>query len=59
MGQQINVRLLPSVIAPLDEWIAMQGDTGVSRPEAIRRLLVDSLTGLGLIKHREDPEGAN
>ncbi len=30
-----------------------------SRPEAIRALLRDGLTGLGLLMHRDDPEMAN
>ena len=30
-----------------------------SRPEAIRRALRNWLTGLGLLKHRDEPEAAN
>ena len=55
----VGVRLLPPILDPLDAWIASQADPKPSRPEAIRHLLSDSLTGLGFMKHRDDPEGAN
>lgn len=40
-------------------FIAAQPDPRPSRPEAIRALLKDGLTGLGYLPAREDPEGAN
>jgi hypothetical protein len=43
----------------IDAWIAAQPEPRPSRPEAIRLALKDWLTGLGLLKHRDDPEGAN
>ena len=39
--------------------MAVQPDPKPSRPEAIRVALKDWLTGMGLLKHREDPAGAN
>jgi len=55
----IHLTLAPSYIEPLDAWIAAQPEPRPSRPEAIRLALKDWLTGLGLLKHRDDPEGAN
>ena len=55
----VMVRMPPSDIASLDTWIAAQPEPRPSRPEAIRLALKDWLTGLGLLKHRDDPEGAN
>ena len=49
----------PDAMGPLDTWIAQQPDPKPSRPETIRVALKDWLTGMGLLKHREDPEGAN
>ncbi len=43
----------------LDAWIAQQPNPKPSRSEAIRLALKDWLTGLGLLKHRDDPGGAN
>jgi hypothetical protein len=42
-GTQIQVRLLPDVLKPLDEWIAQQPDPKPTRPEAIRRLIRKAL----------------
>ena len=50
---------MPPDVAALDAWITAQPDPKPSRPEAIRTALRDWLTGLGFIKHREDPEGVN
>ncbi len=58
-GQSTNVRLLPPIADALDAWIAAQPEPRPSRPEAIRTALKDWLTGLGFLKHRDDPEGAN
>ena len=58
-GQTVGVRMLPVDLAHLDAFIAAQPDPKPSRPEAIRYLLRDHLIGLGLIPHREDPEGGN
>jgi len=46
-------------VPQLDTRIAAQPEPRPSRPEAIRLALKDWLTGLGLLKHRDDPEGAN
>jgi hypothetical protein len=35
----IGVRLLKTPLAALDDWIARQQEPGLSRPEAIRRLI--------------------
>ncbi|TXM98406.1 hypothetical protein FV242_28860 [Methylobacterium sp. WL64] len=58
-GIQIQVRVQPEQVAPLDAWIADQPDPKPTRPEAIRYALTDWLTGQGYVRHREDPEGAN
>ena len=58
-GQQIVVRMHDPQLAALDAFVAAQPEPRPSRPEAIRYLLQDSLTGLGYLPHREDPEGAN
>lgn len=56
---QLQVRVQPALLDPLDAFIASQPDPKPSRPEAIRTLLRDGLTGLGLIRFSEDPEMAN
>ena len=38
-GTLIGLRLLDAPLAALDEWITRQGEKGLSRPEAIRRLV--------------------
>lgn len=43
-GQLIGVRLQPDQLAALDAWIAEQPE-GLSRPEAIRKLLAERLRG--------------
>ncbi len=55
----VNVRLPPEQLAPLDAWISDQPDPKPTRPEAVRHVLADWLTGQGYLRHREDPEGAN
>lgn len=54
-----TVRIPVEVLRAFDAWIAQQPDPKPPRPEAIRMALKDWLTGMGLLKHREDPEGAN
>jgi len=51
-GTPVMVRLLPPLLDALDRFIADEPDAP-SRPEAVRRLLADSLTGLGLLKVEE------
>lgn len=57
-GTPVMVRLQPELLSALDAMIADDG-RGATRPEWIRYALTDWLTGLGYLKHREDPEGAN
>jgi hypothetical protein len=38
-GTLIGVRFLKAPLARLDEWIAKQNDSTLTRPEAIRRLV--------------------
>jgi hypothetical protein len=44
-GVPVNVRLLPELLDPIDQWIATQPDPKPSRPEAIRMLLRERLKG--------------
>jgi len=53
------IRVQVETLSALDAWIAAQPEPRPSRPEAIRLALKDWLTGLGLLKHRDDLEGAN
>jgi Arc/MetJ-type ribon-helix-helix transcriptional regulator len=55
----VSFRLGPPTSDALDAWIVSQPEPRPSRSEAIRIALRDWLTGLGLLKHREDPEGAS
>ena len=57
-SEAVNTRIAQPLLAALDTFISTQPDPKPSRPEAIRYLLRDSLAGLGLLKHREDPEGS-
>jgi len=43
-GTLIGVRLSDDPLSTLDAWIAKQKEPGLSRPEAIRRLVERSLT---------------
>lgn len=43
----------------IDAYVAAQPEPRPSRPEAIRTLIRDSLTGLGYLPARDDPEMAN
>lgn len=47
-----------NIAAAIDKFAADQSPP-LSRPEAIRLLITEQLTALGLLPHREDPEGAN
>lgn len=38
-GTVIGVRMLDAPLAEIDRWIKEQGETDLSRPEAIRRLV--------------------
>ena len=58
-GTLIGVRLQSHPLSALDAYVAAQPEPRPSRPEAIRFLLRDSLTGLGYLPHRDDPEMAN
>ena len=44
-GIQIQVRLQPDLLSNLDNWIE-ENAPGVSRPEAIRRILKDRVGGV-------------
>ena len=57
-GTLIGVRLQAPPLAALDAYVAAQPEPRPTRPEAIRFLLSDSLTGLGYLPHRDDPEMA-
>jgi hypothetical protein len=46
-GTLIGVRLLDAPLAQLDNWIERQGEPGLSRPEAIRRLIEIGLKARG------------
>ena len=43
----------------IDAFVIAQPEPKPSRPEAIRHLLRDALTGLGYLPHRDDPEMSN
>lgn len=51
-SEQLNLRIQRPVLDALDRFRAEEPDAP-SRPEAARRLLADSLTGLGLLKVEE------
>lgn len=46
----VNVRVPPDLLADLDSYIGGEPDPKPSRPDAIRRLLSDSLISMGLRK---------
>lgn len=58
-GTGVMVRLHDPELTALDGFIADQEEPRPTRPEAIRLALRDWLAGLGRMKHRDDPEGAN
>ena len=55
----ISMRLSRVACDAIDDWRAAQGEPVSTRTEAVRLAVHDWLTGMGLLKHREDPEGAN
>lgn len=56
-GIPVQVRLQPRDLDALDAFLK-SADDPLTRPQAIRAILADWLTGHGFLKHREDPEGA-
>lgn len=54
----VGVRMPPALIAVVDQFAADQ-EPALSRSEAVRTLVSEQLTTLGLLPHREDPEGAS
>ncbi len=49
-GIQIQVRVQPEQVAPLDAWIADQPDPKPTRPEVIREALTEHLKAKGYLK---------
>ncbi|MEN2787849.1 hypothetical protein ACFOKI_15830 [Sphingomonas qilianensis] len=43
-GSLIGIRMLPDLLAALDEWIEAQVEPKPSRPEAARRILWEALS---------------
>ena len=58
-GEGILLRVHAPLLKALDAYAENQPEPKPSRQEIIRLALVDWLTGLGLLKHRDDPEGTN
>jgi hypothetical protein len=56
---RLLISLSPEIIAALDHWIEDQADLAENRERAVETGLKDWLTGLGLLKHVDDPEAAN
>lgn len=54
-GQQVVVRMQPDLLIAVDRFAADQNSP--SRPEAVRTLLQDHLTGLGYLKPSDDMKG--
>ncbi len=52
IGPHVGLRLYPDLQARLDKWIAQQGEAGLGRPEAIRRVLDMALPALDAAKPR-------
>lgn len=57
-SDQVNARFERRLLDAIDAFAADQTPPA-SRPEAVRTLVAEQLTTLGLLPHREDPEGAN
>ena len=53
------LRIPENVTFAIDKWRESQPDPIPSRSETIRVALADWLIGLGLLKHRDDPEGSD
>lgn len=51
-AESVHLRVLPHQFAAIDSWIAGQKEPGLSRPEAIRRLLEIALLKSDLPKRR-------
>jgi hypothetical protein len=51
-GTLVGVRLQPPDLGRLDAWIAQQGEPGLGRPEAIRRVLDKALPPIEVVKAR-------
>jgi Arc/MetJ-type ribon-helix-helix transcriptional regulator len=52
-GQQVVVRMHDPMLSALDSWIERQ-EQRPTRPEAVRRAVGEWLTGMGLLRPRED-----
>jgi hypothetical protein len=50
----IHLSVKPDQLAALDNWIARHPDPKPSRPEAIRRMMVEHLAGERLLPSRPD-----
>jgi hypothetical protein len=46
-SESVHLRVLPDQRAAIDEWIKRQKEPGLTRPEAIRRLVEMGLKGKG------------
>jgi len=46
----VNVRLHPDIVSSLDQWIDIQPDPKPSRPEVLRKILIEWLTDKGHLK---------
>lgn len=57
-SDQVNARFERRLLDAIDAFASTQ-EPPSSRPEAVRTLVSEQLTTLGLLPHREDPEGAN
>ena len=56
--KEIAARVEGRVVTALDAYALSAGPL-MTRPQAIRTILADWLTGHGFLKHRDDAEGAN
>ena len=52
--ETVSVQLSRVVIVALDEFIANEPDTVLTHEQAVRRLLTNSLVGLGLLPIPDD-----
>lgn len=57
-SEAVNTRFDRRLLDAIDQFAADQNPPA-SRPEAVRALVSEQLTTLGLLPHTEDPEGAN
>ena len=51
---QVQVRVPPAEMAPIDDWIKTQPKPKPSRPEAIRRLVKRGLTSAQLVRPHDE-----